>query len=318
MNVETITDAAWAAFCADRPEAGFFHRPEWRAIQGNALKRYGVLDDKGAVLAVFHLTRTKRHGITLWSHPPFAQHCAYLADLRANNPAKRNGDVKRLHAAVAAFLVRLPGVVTVGFPAGETDMQPYIWAGAKVIPNYTYRIDLKAGIEAVRKDYAAETRNAIKKAASDGVEVRNASRQEVLPLIEATFNRKEKSLDRAKVDRILSAFLDTGQGYAFITEWKGQAVAAAFCGVDAHRAYYLLGGHVKAGGHAGAGALTVDACIAEAAQRGIPQFDLEGSMIPEVERFFRGFGATLTPYFTVNRASFLMEVLLKRNWRHQF
>ncbi|MBP8822891.1 MAG: GNAT family N-acetyltransferase [Flavobacteriales bacterium] len=318
MKVEPITDAAWDAFCAARPEAGFFHRPEWRAIQGGVLKRFGVLDDKGLMVAAFQLTRTKRNRITLWSQPPFVQHCAYLADLRANNPAKRNGDAKRLHAAVAAFLARLPGVVTVGFPAGETDMQPYIWAGAKVIPSYTYRIDLIAGIDAVRKDYAAETRNAIKKAASDGVEVRSASRKEVLPLIEATFNRKEKALDRAKVDRILAAFLDSGQGYAFLTEWKGKAVAAAFCGTDAQRAYYLLGGHVKAGGHAGAGALTVDACIGEAVARGIPQFDLEGSMIPEVERFFRGFGAVLTPYYTVNRASFLMEVLLKRNWRHQF
>lgn len=64
--------------------------------------------------------------------------------------------------------------------------------------------------------------------------------------------------------------------------------------------------------------MTLDRCIAEAAQRGVPQFDLEGSMIPEIERFFRGFGAQLTPYFTVNRASFLLEMMLKRKWRHQF
>lgn len=318
MKVAPITDEAWAAFCAASPEAGFFHHAEWRAVQGDALQRFGVIDGKDSVLAVFQLVRSKRSGLTLWSNPPFNQHCAFLADVRSKNPAKRNGDIKRLHGAVAAFLTTLNGVVTLGFPPETVDMQPYIWAKCKVVPNYTYRIDLKPGIDAVRKEYAAETRNAIKKADSDGVVVRAATRAEVLPLIEATFDRKAKALDRAKVDRILQAFLDRDQGFAFLTEWNGKSVAAAFCGVDVHRAYYLLGGHEKAGGHAGAGALTVDRCMEHATSLGIPQFDMEGSMLPEVERFFRGFGAELTPYYTVNRASFLLEVMLKRNWRHQF
>lgn len=318
MKVLPITDDAWSAFCAALPNAGFFHRAEWRAVQGGALQRFGVFDGKGAVLAVFQMLRSKRSGFTLWSNPPFNQHCAFLADVRSKNPAKRNGDIKRLHSAVAAFLNTLDGVVTVGFPPETKDMQPYIWAKCKVVPNYTYRIDLQQEIEAVRKEYAAETRNAIKKAESDGVVVREATRAEVLPLIEATFDRKAKALDRGKVDRILQEFLDGGQGFAFLTEWNGKPIAAAFCGLDTHRAYYLLGGHKKAGGHAGAGALTVDRCIQETASLGIAQFDLEGSMLPDVERFFRGFGATLTPYYTVNRASFLLEVLLKRNWRHLF
>lgn len=318
MKVAPITDPDWSAFCAVLPEAGFFHRDEWRVVHGDALRRFGVYDGKGALLAVFQMHRSKRSGLTLWSNPPFNQHCAFLADVRSKNPAKRNGDIKRVHTAVAAFLNTLDGVVTLGFPPETVDMQPYIWAKCKVIPNYTYRIDLGPGLMALRKEYAAETRNAIKKAESDGVRIRTATRSEVLPLIEATFDRKAKALDRAKVDRILKAFLCDGYGFAFLTEWKGKPVAAAFCGVDEHRAYYLLGGHEKVGGHAGAGALTVDRCIQESAARGIPQFDLEGSMIPDVERFFRGFGATLTPYYTVNRASFLLEVLLKRNWRNQF
>ncbi|MBK8613617.1 MAG: GNAT family N-acetyltransferase [Flavobacteriales bacterium] len=318
MKVIPISDVAWAMLCAASPDAGLLQRPEWRGVQGEELLRYGVVDDKEVPVAGFQLVRSKRSGLTLWSHPPFHQNCAFIAKARAKNPAKRVGEGKKLHAAIAAFLNELPGVVTVAFPPEVVDMQPYIWAGCKVVPSYTYRIELAPGIEAVRSDYAAETRNAIRKAEADGVVVRSASRSEVLPLIQATFDRKAKALDKARVDRILQAFLDSGQGYAFLTEWKGAAIAAAFCAVDAQRAYYLLGGHEKTGGHAGAGAMTVDRCIAEAVLRSIPQFDLEGSMLPDIERFFRGFGATLTPYYTVNRAPFLVEVALKRRWRHQF
>ncbi len=318
MQVIPITDEAWAALGASSPDAGLMQLPGWRAVQGVDLQRFGVADEKGIVLAGFQLVRSKRSGLTLWSHPPFNQNCGFIATIRAKNPAKRIGEGKKVHTAIATFLNGLPGVVMVAFPPEVVDMQPYIWAGCKVVPSYTYRIDLAPGIDALRQDYATETRNAIKKAETDGVTVRTASRAEVLPLIQATFDRKGKALDHAKVDRILQAFLDGGHGYAFLTELKGTPIAGAFCAVDGHRAYYLLGGHVKSGGHAGAGAMTVDRCIAEAAQRGIPQFDLEGSMIPEIERFFRGFGAQLTPYFTVNRASFLLEMMLKRKWRHQF
>ena len=31
----------------------------------------------------------------------------------------------------------------------------------------------------------------------------------------------------------------------------------------------------------------------------LPEFDFEGSMIPAVEQFYRKFGATLTPTYTV-------------------
>jgi hypothetical protein len=41
-------------------------------------------------------------------------------------------------------------------------------------------------------------------------------------------------------------------------------------------------------------------------------------MLPEVERFFRGFGADLVPYFTVNKAWLPLEFMLKLLKRERF
>jgi len=41
-------------------------------------------------------------------------------------------------------------------------------------------------------------------------------------------------------------------------------------------------------------------------------------MLPEVERFFRGFGGDLVPYFTVNKAWLPLEFMLKLLKREQF
>ncbi|MBL0126954.1 MAG: GNAT family N-acetyltransferase [Flavobacteriales bacterium] len=272
----------------------------------------------GRPVAVFQLMRSKRMGLSLWSHPAFNQNCAFLMTERANNPSKRIGEAKRVHTAIADHLAAQGGVITIAFPSSVRDMQPYIWKGFKVVPHYTYRIALGPGIEAVRAGYSTETRNSVRKAVADGVVVRVAVRAEVLPLVRATFLRNEKVIDHRKVEAVLAAFPGDKGSLTLIAERAGKPIAAAFCVFDRHSAYYLLGGHVKEGGHPGAGALVIDRCIVGAIERGVQLFDLEGSMLPDVERFFRGFGGSLVPYFTINRASFPVEVLLKSSWRHQF
>jgi len=63
--------------------------------------------------------------------------------------------------------------------------------------------------------------------------------------------------------------------------------------------------------HEGAGALVVWESIKHARKSGLPWFDLEGSMIKGVEKFFRGYGGEQEVYFTINRAPLMLEVLLK-------
>lgn len=92
-----------------------------------------------------------------------------------------------------------------------------------------------------------------------------------------------------------------------------RAIACTFMVHDRRTAYYLLGGYDAEDRHHGAGALAILTSIEEAQRRGLAVFDFEGSMIPAIERFFRGFGGELVHYFTVNRAWLPFEILLK--WR---
>lgn len=82
--------------------------------------------------------------------------------------------------------------------------------------------------------------------------------------------------------------------------------------------YYLLGGYDPATKHGGAGILCMWQSILHAKGVGLDTFDFEGCMLPEVERFFRGFGADLVPYFTVNKAWLPLEFMLKIFKRERF
>jgi hypothetical protein len=51
---------------------------------------------------------------------------------------------------------------------------------------------------------------------------------------------------------------------------------------------------------------------------GLQTFDFEGSSIPAIERFFRGFGGRLAHHFTVSRAWLPLEMALKFSKRNLF
>lgn len=126
-----------------------------------------------------------------------------------------------------------------------------------------------------------------------------------------TYNRKEKQLKEELLDSLLSKYTESNQCYSVVSYKDEVPLAATFVVFDNRKAYYLLGGYDPKHKHQGAGALAVTESIKKSIELGLEIFDFEGSMLPEVEKYFRGFGGEMTPYFTLNKAPFLMEVALK-------
>lgn len=319
MTIAPLTGDTATALGLVQGELPLFLRDEWRAIVGDGYERLAVLNGDGKALAAFNLHRTRRAGLRLVSHPAFNPHCGLWRRPQAKNPAKAVGEVKKLHALLADHLLAQDGMVHLAFPPEETDLQPWAWKGFKVVAQWTYRIDLLQELAAIRAGYEDKQRNAIKKSLGGGAAVQPTQDPlRVLNAVRSTFARKGKGLDEATTAALLQAFLKPGSGFAHVAVENGKDAAAAFCAHAAGTCYYLLGGVDKARASNGAGALAVDACIGQAHALGLSVFDFEGSMLPEVERYFRTFGGTPTPYFTVNRAPFLTEVALKKKLRQLF
>lgn len=319
MTIAPIIGDTATALGLSPGQLPLFLREEWKGIVGEGYERIGVFNKDGQAMAAFNLQRSRRAGLKLISHPAFNQNCALWRKRQASNPAKAVTEAKKLHAALAEHMLTQDGMIHLAFPPEETDLQPWAWSGFKVVAQWTYRIELAQGMDALRAGYEAEQRNGIKKSRSNGAEpVLTTDKERVLACVRSTFARKGKGLDEDVAKGMMSAFLREGSGFAYVTTENGHDSAAAFCAHDAGTAYYLLGGVDKSHASGGAGAMAVDACIAHAHGLGLRVFDFEGSMLPEVERYFRTFGGTPVPYFTVNRAPFLTEVALKKKLRHLF
>jgi len=309
-NIETVSQIAKSVFLSEA----------WLKMYGDALEVYGIFDKGNHIIGGFVLFVEKRKGLKYYRNPIFMPHTALFYKNQAANKAKRTSNEKKILKLVADFLNNLPyQVLTLAFPSEIVDMQNFIWNDFKVVPSYTYIIPLNKTMDEIKNDFTAERRKNIRKADSDGIVTKQVKEyNEVKSLIQNTFNRKGKNLSISYLDKILFGFANEENSYAFVSCQDEKPIACTFCIYDKHKVYYLLGGYDSQNSHQGAGSKSMEAAIALALEKGIEYFDFEGSMLPEVERYFRAYGGDLTPYYTVNKAVLPLEMMLKLKHRSQF
>ena len=109
-------------------------------------------------------------------------------------------------------------------------------------------------------------------------------------------------------EQLLSKFNALNSSSAFTVIAEGGAYQA-FCVVVDNVCYYLVSSNAK--NDNALSACGVKFCIEESIRRGCLAFDLEGSMIPEIEVFFRSFGGDLLPYFSIDGGKGLVYFLRK-------
>ncbi len=297
-----------------------FNSPGWLALYGNKLQLFGIYSGDDELAGAFFLYRDRKTGFSFFKNPPYTPHIGWMFENRSQNHAKALSQNKKVMEVMADFMQGLPvGVISYAFPFSASDMQPFTWKKFKVVPKYTYRLPLALPVEELEKRMATEHRNLLRKAVKDGLWAEKITDYDVVKkLVLKTFDRKNKSIDKDLLEKILSGFADASNSFAFAALNNGQPVSATLSIHDRSTAYYLLSGYDPIAKHGGAGILCVWQSILHSRESGLDTFDFEGSMLPEVERFFRGFGADLVPYFTVNKAWLPLEFMLKLFKREQF
>lgn len=297
-----------------------FNSVPWIQLYGNNLELYGIFDKDQKLIAAFYLYKTKMFGLTYYKNPPYTPHIGWCYKNKASNKANALTFDKNLIAELADFINSLKaGLYTLAMPYTLNDAQPFVWKKFKTVPNYTYHLDLGLSTEELLQNMSADKRNSLKKAEKDGIKTTLVEDYiEVERLILKTFSRKQKSIDEAFVKKILHDFAKSENSFAFVSSLNGIPISTAFCIFDKTTCYYLLGGYDNENKHQGAGVSSIWNAIQHAKGKGLTAFDFEGSMLPEVEKFFRGFGGDLIPYYTINKAFLPVEMALKFMKRELF
>lgn len=314
MIVRPLQESDFASYDALAASHGSLYCTRaWLALAGTKSEPVGLFDDGGELVGGFALYRERRCGLTIFRQAPYTPTSGPFLAVKARNSAAILDAWRKAMEAVADYLDGQGAALTMlAFDPFLTDMLPFRWRGYKVVPGYTYRLDLTLTADELHAAMSSGRRNDISKARRDGVVAQPVGDLTIVrDLVLASFARQNKWLRRERLDAVLFRFATPANSYAYAACRDGLPLAACFVVHDTRTAYYLLGGYRADNRHHGAGALAVQAAVEHARALGLQVFDFEGSMVPAIEKFFRGFGGRLTPYYTVNKAWLPIEMALK-------
>jgi len=259
--------------------------------------------ENGKTVASMPWVMKNRFGINTISHPALTQTLGpWLADPpTATKYAKRLAREKDL---MEALIDQLPDyhVFRQNFAPEISNWLPFYWKGFQQTTRYTYRLTNLADPEVIWSGFQDKIRTDIRKAKKLGVLVERSSDIDAFLDVNAlTFQRQGIRLpySRSYVKHLFAACQAREAGTIFLARGKdGRVHAGNLLVWNEHCAYYLMGGGDPELRNSGATSLAMWHAIQFAATVS-RIFDFEGSMIEPVERFFRGFGAVQTAYFSL-------------------
>lgn len=297
-----------------------FNSTEWLKLFGNKLVLIGINNANNELIGAFFYATSIKFGLKFALTPSYTPSVGFFLVNPAQNKSNAITFEKEVHQVISDyFLSNKYALISLAFPVNVSDTQVYYWKKFKVIPNYTYHLDLNQNQTEIFEQFTSERRKSIKKAEKDQLVIQRCFDYNIVfDLICKTFERKQKTINQAFVKKILLEFANQKNSFAFVAYDKNTPIATTFIIHDKNVAYYLLGGYDSNLKHHGAGPSCMWQSIIYAKQLGLSTFDFEGSMLPEVEKYFREFGGELKPYYTIHRASFPIEVALKLKMRNKF
>lgn len=282
-----------------------FQEPWWLDAVAPGAWRDITVTSGGVVRARWPIYQERRGLFDVITLPPLTHRLGPWLDLGdATKTARRYELEKELTVALLEQLPRYD-ILQVNCHSGITNMLPFVWAGFEESARYTYVIDLTQSEtqlwDALRENIRRESRKARKQLKIETIDDVN----ECIRLIGKTYARQgnPNPFDSPAMRRLDQAAAERGRREMLVARDEQGAIHAAIYLVwDATTTYYLAGGADPELRTSGAHSLLIWEALVRSKARST-EFDLTGSMVESIERFFRAFGGQQRIYFHLDKMS---------------
>ncbi|MEM9053010.1 MAG: hypothetical protein AAGC47_13230 [Bacteroidota bacterium] len=300
MEVKPISSEEFLAH-NDQVEGSFFGSSFWMDLHGDSVLPLGVFG-KDKLVGTLMLFKYSKLGKEFLIHPPLAPHCGLTVEVTAEKQSTRQGQVKHILSALAAYLKHHHRKSYIDFclPAEYSDAQPFQWLKFEVSPKHSYRLDLRKSEEELLAEMSTERRKNIKQGASKDYQVQlNGDSKKVLDLLMISVEKASMPNNALVLKKLLRG--QPTRYYTTLISDSGDSAAANIVVFDKTDAFYFAGGHNKTKSDSTAGTIALWTSILEAKKLGCEYFDFLGSSVPDIERYFRGYGAELISYLRISQ-----------------
>lgn len=263
-----------------------------------------------AITGVWPYAMQQRLGISLLRNAMLTPYMGpvvfYPADMKDSNRDSHEHEVvadlaKQLPAAKVWHLSLYPGHKQAGL---------YRAAGLRSEVQQTFLIDLSIDEDSLFANFKENLRRNIRAAQKEYTIAADAS---CLPLLydyqRHTLSGKgvNQPYSLGDMQKLMDACAAHGSAALWVARGADNEVAALVWNVwDKERSYYFMGAQKPGGDSYRAMSALLWHAIKQAKARGNTIFDLEGSMDPGVERFFRGFGGRRELYIILKKTDSLL------------
>jgi len=277
-----------------------------------------IVEKDGKIVASLPFVTKRKLGLIRLTHPPLTQTLGPWLSQSSAKYAKQLGREKDL---MQELFDQLPPhhQYLQNWHHERMNWLPLYWRGFQQTTQYTYRLTNIADEKLLWAELSKNIRTDIRKAQNRfSLVVReDLSVQDFLELNKQVFVRQGMKLPYSEemVHNIDKACVERNARKILIAEdSEGRRHAGVYIVWDENSAYYLMGGGDPLLRNSGATSL----CMWEAIRFSASvtnNFDFEGSMLEQVERYFRGFGAVQTPYFKISStpSNFLKTILFLKS-----
>lgn len=283
-------------FSLQRLSNEVYSSEDWVNSYPDGIKCFGIFKDSKQLVGGFVAYESEKKGVKILITPPFASHVGWFLNSAKSAQAKLNSERKESIEAIAIFLKKSNyKYFKLEFGKDAEDMQPFIWKGFKVEVKYTYVIDLLQNESNLLAHLDPKLRNKLNKDSQDLTwEESNNS--------EAAYRLFSETLKRSGVhfnSDVLKALLKSPSLHPIYAKSNNVEMAMACYAGQGNRCYYLFGSIDRNNTDNSLGPKSIWNAMLSAKRRGFELFDLEGSMVPEIESYFRQFGGKLENLYTV-------------------
>ncbi|RME15597.1 MAG: GNAT family N-acetyltransferase [Bacteroidetes bacterium] len=298
----TINELEYSAILSNK--LSVFHDIDFLNIYLPYIQIVGIYNESNEIIGVFYYFKKTKYFLKYIIPPPFHPYNGLIFYNSAQKEESRNSFIKEIQYLIHQYFTEKEHAHYIRFVLSpeHIDTQVFRWNNWKVKVNYTYQLSLRNSVDELFDNLSSEKRKSIRRAEKDGiVSKENEDYDTVKKLILKTFGRQKKSVNDLYLHKILKEWANSSNSFAYTAYLGAQPIATTFCVYDHSTAYYLLGGYDEQKAHHGAGVLCMWNSILKSKELGLNTFDFEGSMLPNVERYFRDFGGKLIPYFVCEK-----------------
>ncbi len=292
-------------WCQAQSNLPIFFQPWWldQVVQSGTWDVAISHSGDGRVQGVLPYYTTVKKGLKVLGMPLLTPYLGIWSSYEPGPNAYKNS--RRYRKLVKDLLDQLPqAAYCYFFNHPRTNyLLPARWQGFKETTRYTYLLDAPIDLENQLTLLKPDVRNKIRKAEKMVTVEASENISQLYDLVEMSFRYRKSSVpfSREFLTSLNQTNLNHSSAKLLVARDDHHVHAAIYLVMDNTTVYNLLLGADPAYHSSGAVQLLLWNGIQFAETKGLA-FDFEGSMIPDVNKMFSGFGGTLIPYSELHKS----------------